>query len=236
MAHISVKGRFLKITGIPATVPVDYWITVVKKCLACGFGMCTENNKESYFLEIMLPDNSHIKNAVNEVLSACEGVNVKINNKDNIDYSADEHTGWEYQRLTPESLQAARETLKLILCNEYNNTKTIPKTDSNYGHLVREMYLQLESTRFEPVGLYASEGRTPLQSSQKVNNLMVSNSQETEKAPANLRIHKGKELTDNQKMDYKVLATNLRQAAEHLDACAGWAEMSVGRFTQNDEV
>lgn len=170
MAHISVKGRFLKITGIPATVPVDYWVTVMKKCLACGFGMCTENNKESYFLEIMLPDNSHIKNAVNEVLSACEGVNVKINNKDNIDYSADEHTGWEYQRLTPESLQAARET------------------------------------------------------------------QETEKAPANLRIHKGKELTDNQKMDYKVLATNLRQAAEHLDACAGWAEMSVGRFIQSDEV
>ncbi|EHD9189859.1 hypothetical protein Q2589_003278 [Salmonella enterica] len=58
--------------------------------------------------------------------------------------------------------------------------------------------------------------------------------EETEKAPANLRIHKGKELTDNQKMDYKVLATNLRQAAEHLDACAGWAEMSVGRFTQSD--
>ncbi|EJE3038793.1 hypothetical protein PF914_000992 [Salmonella enterica] len=168
MAHISVKGRFLKITGIPATVPVDYWITVVKKCLACGFGMCTENNKESYFLEIMLPDNSHIKNAVNEVLTASEGVNVKINNKDNIDYSTDEHTGWEYQRLTPESLQAARETLKFILCNEYNNTKKIPKTDSNYGHLVREMYLQLESTRFEPVGLYASEGRTPLQSPQKV--------------------------------------------------------------------
>lgn len=60
------------------------------------------------------------------------------------------------------------------------------------------------------------------------------NSQEMEKAPANLHIHKGKELTDNQKMDYKVLATNLRQAAEHLDACAGWAEMSVGRFTKSD--
>ncbi|EDW4372075.1 hypothetical protein AAA67_002880 [Salmonella enterica subsp. diarizonae] len=62
----------------------------------------------------------------------------------------------------------------------------------------------------------------------------LGNSQEMEKAPANLRIHKGKELTDNQKMDYKVLATNLRQAAEHLDACAGWAEMSVGQFTKSD--
>ncbi|EAP0828877.1 hypothetical protein RS536_002931 [Salmonella enterica] len=75
-----------------------------------------------------------------------------------------------------------------------------------------------------------------IKDSMGVSDAHLGESQETEKAPANLRIHKGKELTDNQKMDYKVLATNLRQAAEHLDACAGWAEMSVGRFTQNDEV
>ncbi|ENH8631326.1 hypothetical protein ABWW30_003941 [Salmonella enterica] len=81
-----------------------------------------------------------------------------------------------------------------------------------------------------------AEQRKLIKDSMGVYDAHLGESQETEKAPANLRIHKGKELTDNQKMDYKVLATNLRQAAEHLDACAGWAEMSVGRFTQNDEV
>ncbi|ECD7244786.1 hypothetical protein LVO39_002534 [Salmonella enterica] len=80
----------------------------------------------------------------------------------------------------------------------------------------------------------ATESRKLIKDSMGVYDAHLDNSQEMEKAPANLRIHKGNELTDNQKMDYKVLATNLRQAAEHLDACAGWAEMSVGRFTQSD--
>ncbi len=160
MTCIAITDRFLRISSIPDGIPMDYWMGVIKKINACGFGVASETEApDTYFLEIAFTDKSLIENAVTEILAACELVNVEVSNKEDIPNSANTHPEiGEFRGLSELSQQAAREVLKCILCQEYDNIND----KSRYGHLVREMFMQLESNRLHPVGIYSGGKRTPL--------------------------------------------------------------------------
>ncbi|EAR6352933.1 hypothetical protein DJ252_18475 [Salmonella enterica subsp. enterica serovar Uzaramo] len=160
MASIAITDRFMRISGISDNIPKDYWMGVIKKVNACGFGISGETETpDTYFLEIAFTDKKHTENAIAGILSACELVNIEVSNKDDIPNSEDKYPYMgEFRGLTESSQQAARDVLKCILCQEYKflNDK------SHYGHLVREAFMQLESNRLHPVGIYNGEKRTPL--------------------------------------------------------------------------
>lgn len=157
MATIAITDRYMRINGIPASIPMDYWTSVIKKTKACGFGMASTT--DGYFLEMGFPDKKHVENAVSEILSACELVSVDVSNKDNIPNSDSPYPEiGEFRGLSEASQRAAVETLKYILLEEYRCIDS----KSEYGHLVREMFMQLEGCRLHPAGIYNGEERTPL--------------------------------------------------------------------------
>lgn len=115
---------------------------------------------DAYFLEIGFPDKKQAENAVSEILIACKLVSIDVSNKDNIPNSDNLYPEiGEFRGLSETSQRAAIETLKYILCQEYSRTDSQPQ----YGHLVREMFMQLESRRIHPVGIYNGGELTPLQ-------------------------------------------------------------------------
>lgn len=87
MASIMVRGVYIRICNIPESIPTDYWKPIAKRC--CTRDLITRSSMgeaNDYYVEMTSPEPEKTEKIVAELISACEQVNINIENKDEIIY------------------------------------------------------------------------------------------------------------------------------------------------------